>query len=118
RGGPCARVVLSLFRQAPSLGIERLCSTLGGPIMKKLTVGLVLSLMIISCDKISSGASAAQVRPQPNTPAYEALWRNCRRAVFKKYGYKRPDRPGKTFLSTNQAIALTDACVANGGQVS
>jgi hypothetical protein len=60
----------------------------------------------------------AQSRPQPNTPAWEAMWRQCRRAVFRKYGRRAPERPGKILMEATEAVRLTDACMANGGRVS
>ena len=56
--------------------------------------------------------------PKPNTPAWEAMWRNCRKAVFRKYGYRIPERPGKVFLNADRASVLTDACIGNGGRVN
>ena len=60
----------------------------------------------------------AQSRPQPNTPAWEVKWRQCRRAVFRKYGRRAPERPGKILMEATEAVRLTDACMANGGRVA
>jgi hypothetical protein len=45
----------------------------------------------------------------------DALVRQCRRAVFRKYG--RRNAQGKRLLSATFATSMTDACVARGGRV-
>jgi hypothetical protein len=84
-----------------------------------LTLGILLALPSQGPDGVSVVAPAqAQTRPAPKTPAWEAMWRNCRKAVFRKYGYRQPERPGKILLDADRASVLTDACMANGGRVN
>jgi len=70
-------------------------------------------------DRVSFSVPAqAQTRPALNTPAWETMWRQCRIAVFRKYGQRQPERPGKIVMNSDDAVRLTDACMANGGRVS
>jgi hypothetical protein len=55
-------------------------------------------------------------QPQPNTPEWQAMWKKCRHAVFRKYGDHQRERK-RYVLPSDRAVALTDACMANGGQV-
>ena len=88
--------------------------------MRKAFIVLVLlgSLLSAPAEIALVGSAQAQARPSPNTPAWEAMWRSCRKAVFRKYGNRLPERPGKVFLSADRASVLTDACIANGGRVN
>jgi hypothetical protein len=83
--------------------------------MKAMIAGVILALALLASAGAPVGFSlVAQAQAQSGN---EALWRQCRKAVFKKYGTRRPDRPGKVYLSSCDAIRYTDACVANGGRV-
>ena len=55
-------------------------------------------------------------RPRSGTPEWEALWKKCRHAVFRKYGDHQRERK-RYVLPSDRAVALTDSCVANGGRV-
>ena len=81
-------------------------------------LGFVFALTSLGDVGLSVAPSAqAQVRPQPNTPEWHALWRKCRTAVVLKYGYRVPDLPKKIVLPDG-IDQKTDACMANGGRVS
>lgn len=91
--------------------------------MKAIVVSLFFSVVLV----IGGGpilfvldAKAQSIaqnnRPQPGTPAWEALWKKCRHAVFRKYGNHQPERR-RYVLPSDRAVALTDACMANGGSV-
>jgi hypothetical protein len=83
--------------------------------MKAMIAGVILALALLVSSEAPVGVSlVAQAQAQS---ANEALWRKCRKAVFQKYGHRHPDKPGKVYLSSREAIRLTDACVANGGRV-
>jgi hypothetical protein len=83
--------------------------------MKTMIAGVTLALALLASFESPVGVSlVTQAEAQSGN---EALWRQCRKAVFKKYGTRRPDRPGKVYLSSRDAIRYTDACVANGGRV-
>ena len=83
--------------------------------MKAMIAGAILALVLVASAEMPLGVSlVTQAQAQSGN---EALWRQCRKAVFKKYGTRRPDRPGKVYLSSRDAIRYTDACVANGGRV-
>ena len=73
--------------------------------MSKLLMALTLGFVLLlpgPLDVSLVALAQAQTRPQPNTPAWEAMWRNCRKAVFRKYGYRIPERPGKVFLNADR----------------
>ena len=60
--------------------------------------------------------TAQNSRPQPGSPQYEALWKKCRHAVFRKYGDHQKERR-RYVLPSDRAVALTDSCMANGGRI-
>jgi hypothetical protein len=83
--------------------------------MKAMIAGVTLALALFASFEVPLGVSlVTQAQAQSGN---DALWRQCRKAVFKKYGHRRPDKPGKVYLSSRDAIRYTDACVANGGRV-
>jgi len=90
--------------------------------MKAIVVSLFFSIALVVGGGPVFFASDAQAqataptRPQPNTPQWETLWKKCRHAVFRKYGNHQPERR-RYVLPSDRAVALTDACMANGGSV-
>jgi hypothetical protein len=90
--------------------------------MKAIVVTLFFSVVLAAGGGPMFLASDAQAQPtmrgqpQPNTPEWEALWKKCRHAVFRKYGNHQRERR-RYVLPSDRAVALTDACMANGGQV-
>ena len=90
--------------------------------MKAIVVSLFFSIMLVIgggpiffASDVQAQATAA-IQLQPNTPQWEALWKKCRHAVFRKYGNHQPERR-RYVLPSDRAVALTDACMANGGSV-
>ena len=80
---------------------------------------LAFSLVFLTSAEIPavfSPAANGQTRLQPNTPAWEAMWKKCQAAVLRKYGTLLPDRSG-IVIDLQRAVALIDACMANGGRV-
>jgi hypothetical protein len=90
--------------------------------MKAIVVTFFFSVMLVAGGGPMFVASDVQAQPtvrgqpQPNTPEWEALWKKCRQAVFRKYGNHQVERK-RYVLPSDRAVALTDACMANGGQV-
>jgi hypothetical protein len=92
--------------------------------MKAIVFTLCSSIVLLaSCHGTPFFASVANAqsiaqngRPQPGTPEFEALWKKCRHAVFRKYGDHQKERK-RYVLPSDRAVALTDSCVANGGRV-
>ena len=89
--------------------------------MKAIVISLCFALVFLA----SAGGPAslspvafaqAQAQAQPNTPEWEALWKKCRSAVFRKYGDHQRERK-RYVLPSDRAVALTDACMANRGRV-
>ena len=60
--------------------------------------------------------TAQNSRPQPGSPQWEALWKKCRHAVFRKYGDHQKERR-RYVLPSERAVALTDSCMTNGGRI-
>jgi hypothetical protein len=83
--------------------------------MKAMIAGAILALALLASFEAAVGISlVTQAQAQS---ANEALWRKCRKAVFRKYGRRYPEKKGKVYLSARDSIRFTDACVANGGRV-
>jgi hypothetical protein len=90
--------------------------------MKAIVVSLFFSIVLVFgggpiflASDVQAQATAP-IRPQPNTPEWEALWKKCRHAVFRKYGDHQKERR-RYVLPSNRAVALTDSCMANGGRI-
>jgi hypothetical protein len=90
--------------------------------MKAILVTLFFSVVLVAGGGPMFFALNVQAQPtmrgqpQPNMPEWQALWKKCRHAVFRKYGDHQPERK-RYVLPSDRAVALTDACMANGGQV-
>ena len=92
--------------------------------MKAIVVTLCSSVVLLASGPgtpfVVSDANAQSIaqnsRPQPGTPEWEALWKKCRHAVFRKYGNHQKERK-RYVLPSDRAVALTDSCMANGGRV-
>jgi hypothetical protein len=88
--------------------------------MKAIVVTLFFSVVLAAGGGFFASGVQAQPtvrgQPQPNTPEWQAMWKKCREAVFRKYGDHQPERK-RYVLPSDRAVALTDACMANGGQV-
>jgi hypothetical protein len=86
--------------------------------MKFVMTTAVLALVLLAAPVTPAGlALVAPAQAESGNPKGEALWRACRKAVFRKYGYRRADRNGRRYMSARDAIRFTDVCVANGGRV-
>ena len=92
--------------------------------MKAIVVSLfVLVVLVIGGGPMFFFVSDARAqstvqnsRPQPGTPQWEALWKKCRHAAFRKYGDHQKERR-RYVLTPDRAVALTDSCMANGGRI-
>jgi len=91
--------------------------------MKTIVVTLFFSIVLVAGAEpvfFVSDARAQSIaqnsQPQPGTPAWEALWKKCRHAVFRKYGDHQKERR-RYVLPSDRAVALTDSCMANGGRI-
>jgi hypothetical protein len=84
----------------------------------KATILALTFILFPPCDNpvAFSQAAQAQTRLQPNTPEWEAMWKKCRRAVFRKYGTRQRERK-RYVMPSQRAVALTDACMASGGRL-
>jgi|GraSoiStandDraft_46_1057282.scaffolds.fasta_scaffold594007_2 hypothetical protein len=84
--------------------------------MKFVMAAIVFAVMLVASSDTPFGfATVTQTQAQSFN---EALFRQCRKAVFRKYGYYRADgKKGRRYMSARDAIRFTDICVANGGRV-
>jgi hypothetical protein len=91
--------------------------------MKAIVASLFFSIVLVASGEPISFVSDARAqstaqnnRPQPGTKEWEALWKKCRHAVFRKYGDHQKERR-RYVLPSDRAVALTDSCMANGGRI-
>jgi hypothetical protein len=78
-----------------------------------LALGLTLLALVSSPGPIGAPSVSAAVAQTP-----EDLYRKCRKAVFRKYGYRETrDGRRKLAMPSGTATQSVDQCVANGGRV-
>ena len=78
-----------------------------------LALGLTLLALVSTPGPTGVPSISAALAQTPDD-----LYRKCRKAVFRKYGY-RVTRDGRRRLAmlSNTATQSVDHCVANGGRV-
>jgi hypothetical protein len=91
--------------------------------MKAIVVSLFFSVMLVIgggpiffVSDARAQVTAQNNRPQPGTAEWEAMWKKCRYAVYRKYGDHQKERK-RYVLPSDRAVALTDSCMTNGGRV-
>jgi hypothetical protein len=95
----------------------------GGVAMKAIVAAVFFSIVLMTggvpiffISDAKAQPTAQNSRPQPGSLQYEALWKKCRHAVFRKYGDHQKERK-RYVLPSARAVSLTDSCMANGGRI-
>src|SRR5262245_1661525 len=79
-----------------------------------LALGLALVLALVS----SPGPTVAPLIGVAAAQVPDDVYRKCRKAVFRKYGYRETrDERRKLAMPSGTATQSVDQCVANGGRV-
>ncbi len=83
--------------------------------MRMLPLAVCLTLFLFLP---SSGPVDMSLVRQAAAETQDALVQKCRKAVFRKYGWRETrDERRVLVMSSRQVISAVDQCVANGGRV-